>query len=85
MKQIILRIPIVLSRLGYSNTTLYRRIADRLWTKPVKVSANIVGWPEYEVNALVTALIAGMKNKQIKELVETLEVARKKFAFYCQN
>lgn len=78
MKNQILRLPEVKDRSGYSRATLYRRIHDELWTKPVRLGAKTVGWPANEVNQLIAVRIAGYSEYDIKKLVNQLEVERKK-------
>jgi prophage regulatory protein len=72
----ILRLPILLDRIGHSRSTLYQRIADGLWTHPVAIGLRAVGWPDFEVSALIAARIAGKSEAEIRELVIKLEVAR---------
>ena len=77
MAHTILRLPAVKSASGYARSTIYLRIAQRLWTKPVRLGARAVGWPADEVQALNAARIAGMTDDEIRLLVERLEAARK--------
>ena len=77
MKHTILRVPAVKAECGLSRSTLYLRIAQGLWTKPVSLGARAVGWPSDEVAALNAARIAGKSNAEIRALVATLEAARK--------
>jgi prophage regulatory protein len=72
----ILRLPAVKADSGYSRSTIYLRIDQRLWTKPVKLGARSVGWPANEVAALNAARIAGKSNEEIRALVEKLEASR---------
>ncbi len=73
----ILRLPTVKADSGYSRSTIYLRIEQRLWTKPVKLGARSVGWPANEVAALNAARIAGKSNEEIRALVAKLESSRK--------
>jgi prophage regulatory protein len=61
---------------GYSRSTIYLRVKQGLWTKPVNLGGRIVGWPASEVQALNGARIAGQSDEQIRELVRGLEEAR---------
>ncbi len=72
----ILRLPAVKADSGYSRSTIYLRIDQRLWTKPIKLGARSVGWPANEVAALNAARIAGKSNEEIRSLVEKLEASR---------
>ena len=77
MKRTILRIPAVKSESGLSRSTIYLRISQGLWTKPVSLGARAVGWPSDEVEAINAARIAGDTDDEIRVLVAKLEVARK--------
>jgi len=77
MPKTILRLPAVKSESGLSRSTLYLRIAQGLWTKPVSLGGRTVGWPASEVTALNSARIAGQTDDQIRELVRKLEAERK--------
>ena len=77
MKRTILRIPAVKSESGLSRSTLYLRISERLWTKPVSLGPRAVGWPSDEIAALIAARIAGKTDDEIRALVAKLEIARK--------
>ena len=77
MTHTILRIPAVKSESGLSRSTIYLRISQRLWTKPVSLGPRAVGWPSDEVAALNAARIAGKTDDEIRVLVAKLEAARK--------
>jgi prophage regulatory protein len=77
MTHIIHRLPAVKSESGLSRSTIYLRIAQGLWTKPVSLGARAVGWPSGEVAAINAARIAGKTDEEIRALVVKLEAARK--------
>lgn len=77
MLQTIYRLPAVKSESGLSRSTIYLRIAQGLWTKPVSLGARAVGWPSNEVAAINAARIAGKSDEEIRALVVKLEAARK--------
>lgn len=77
MPKTIYRLPAVKSESGLSRSTLYLRIAQGLWTKPVSLGGRTVGWPAHEVAALNAARIAGQTDERVRELVQMLEAARK--------
>ena len=72
----ILRRPSVEAISGYSRSTIYLRIAQRLWTRPVSLGPRAVGWPAGEVAAINAARIAGRSDDEIRTLVRQLEAAR---------
>ena len=76
MIQTILRLPEVKAKSGYSRSTIYLRISQGLWTKPVRLGLRCVGWPAQEVDRLNAARIAGKSDSEIRTLVTTLEALR---------
>lgn len=77
MAHTILRLPAVKGESGLSRSTIYLRIAQGLWTKPVSLGPRAVGWPSNEIEALNAARISGKSDSQIQELVQTLHTKRK--------
>jgi prophage regulatory protein len=59
-----------------SNASIYNRVRVGLWTKPVRIGQRSVGWPDYEVQALVAARIAGKTDDEIRDLVDRLHAKR---------
>ncbi|MFT4058463.1 MAG: AlpA family phage regulatory protein [Legionella sp.] len=76
----LLRRPQVQSTSGLSRSTLYLRISQGLWTKPVSLGERSVAWPESEIMALNAARIAGFPNDDIRVLVKQLEASRSQIA-----
>jgi prophage regulatory protein len=77
MTHTILRIPSAKTQSGYSRSTIYLRISQGLWTKPVSLGPRAVGWPANEIESLNAARIAGKTDAEIRELVELLHTKRK--------
>ena len=65
---------------GYSRSTIYLRIAQGLFIKPVRLGARAVGFPAGEVAALNAARIADKTDAEIRALVSKLEAARRSAA-----
>lgn len=61
---------------GYSRSTVYLRISQGLFVRPVSLGARAVGFPAGDVEALNAARIAGRSDAQIRALVAKLEEAR---------
>ena len=80
MTYTILRLPAIKTSTGLSRSTIYLRVAQGEFPKPVSLGGRAVGWPASEVAALNAARIAGKSNSEIRELVVTLEAARKTVA-----
>lgn len=77
MNNTILRLPAVKAESGYPRSTIYLRISQGLWTKPVRIGSRAVGWPAHEVATLNAARISGKTDLEICALVKRLESARK--------
>jgi prophage regulatory protein len=76
MSKTLLRLPPVKAESGYSRSTIYLRISQGLWTRPVSLGARAVAWPAHEVATLNAARIAGKTDNEIRALVLELEAAR---------
>ena len=77
MTHTILRLPDIKTSTGLSRSTIYLRISQGVFTKPVSLGGRAVGWPFTEVLALNAARIAGKSDAEVRELVAKLEAARK--------
>ena len=77
MLQSILRLPAVKQESGLSRSTIYLRISQGLWTKPISLGGRAVGWPANEVATLNAARIAGICEEEMRCLVMKLEAERK--------
>ena len=76
MSNALLRLPRVKVESGLSRSTIYLRIAQGLWPRPVSLGARAVAWPADEVHALNAARIAGKGDGDIRKLVQRLHEAR---------
>jgi prophage regulatory protein len=75
----LLRISATLERTGDTRTPLYDRISKGLFTRPVKCSGRrAAGWPEHEVQAIMTARVAGAPDGEVRKLVERLHEERQR-------
>lgn len=61
---------------GYARSTIYLRISQGLFIKPISLGARAVGFPAGEVATLNAARIAGRSETEIRALVAKLEAAR---------
>lgn len=77
MTHSILRLPDIKASTGLSRSSIYLRIAQGLFPKPVSLGGRAVGWPAFDVAALNAARVAGKSNAAVCELVMKLEAARK--------
>lgn len=65
MVESILRLPEVKSRIGLSRSTLYARIAEGSFPKPVSLGGRAVGWTESSINDWVNQRIEESRSKEI--------------------
>lgn len=72
----LLRLPTVLEYSDLSRSSLYLRINQRLWPKPVSLGSRAVAWPENEVAEIINARVAGKSNAEIKSIIVKLETNR---------
>jgi prophage regulatory protein len=75
----ILRLKHVKNCTGLSRSTIYLRIREGTFPRPVSLGLRAVGWPSTEVAAINAARIAGNTDEEIRSLVKKLEAARKMF------
>lgn len=74
----ILRLPSVKAEFGHtSDASVYNDVRAGLLTKQVRIGQRAVGWPDYEVRAVVAARIAGKTDHEIRALVNELHAQRK--------
>ena len=73
----ILRLPTVKDKAGHrSDASVYNAIRAGLFTAGVAIGQRAKGWPDYEVDALISARVAGKTDAEIRELVKTLHAKR---------
>lgn len=80
MVERILRFPEVRAARGESRATIYNRIRDGLFPRPIPLGPRLVGWRESEVAAINNARIRGASDGEIRALVAKLESDRKRVA-----
>jgi prophage regulatory protein len=61
---------------GRKRSSTYEDIADGLMVPPVPIGRRAVAWPRAEVEAVITARIAGKSPDEIRELVAMLVAGR---------
>ena len=57
----VLRLPRVQARTGLSRSTIYVRVADGNFPKPVRLGARAIGWIEAEVDQWIRRQIAASR------------------------
>ena len=73
----ILRLPEVKRVLGHrADASVYNAIRAGLFTAGVAIGQRARGWPDYEIDAINAARIAGKSDDEIRELVKALHAKR---------
>jgi prophage regulatory protein len=73
----ILRLPEVKRVLGHrADASVYNAIGAGLFPTGVAIGQRAKGWPDYEVQAIATALVAGQTAAELRELVKALHAKR---------
>jgi prophage regulatory protein len=50
MNYAVLRLPTVITRTGLSRSTIYLRVSEGTFPKPINLGARAVGWLEHEIS-----------------------------------
>ena len=79
------RRPEVLELLQISRSTLYKKIEQGLWPKPISLGLRAVAWLSTENEQVLAAMIAGQPANEIKLLVQSLEDNRKQMNKFYGN
>jgi prophage regulatory protein len=67
MTHSILRLPAVKNRTGLSRSTIYLRVSDGTFPRPVSLGARAVGWLESEVDSWLSAQISRSRGNGTRE------------------
>lgn len=79
----ILRLPSVKAEMGHrSDASIYNAIRSGLFPVGVQIGQRAKGWPDYEVQAINTARVAGKTDDEIRELVRSLHAKRAEVALF---
>ncbi|MDA1101496.1 MAG: AlpA family phage regulatory protein [Proteobacteria bacterium] len=70
------RAPKVCSDTGRGRSSLYSDVNAGLFPPPIKIGSRASAWPDYEVQAINNARIAGFSENQIRQLVTKLIAVR---------
>jgi len=80
MAERILRFPEVRAMTGLSRSSIYLRINEGMFPRPILLGRRMVGWRESEVAAVNAARVRGETDDEIRSVVQKLETARKNVA-----
>lgn len=62
----ILRLPQVQKKTGLAKSTIYKKIAEQEFPKPVPLGAKAVGWIEEDINNWIKCCIANAGNDNLE-------------------
>ena len=74
----LLRMPEVMSMLGLRKSSIYNMVNEGTLTSPIKMGKKASLWPDYEIQAVVEAIIKSMGKDEMKALVCNLMSSRAK-------
>ena len=57
MKQPLLRFPDVINRTGLKRSSIYTRLKEGTFPKPIKIGERAIAWIESEIDAYINACI----------------------------
>ncbi len=66
MATTILRLPTVKSRTGLSRSTIYLRISEGGFPKPISLGCRAVGWIESEINEWLNRQVDASRSNSVK-------------------
>jgi len=58
----ILKLPEVICRTGYSRSSIYQKISEGIFPKPIHLGVRAVGWLEYEIVEWINTRIKFSRN-----------------------
>ncbi|MFM0095733.1 AlpA family phage regulatory protein [Paraburkholderia nemoris] len=73
-----IRLPELTERTGIPQATIYWRMSQGTWIRPVKIGLRAVAWPLDEIDALCEALASGKTRDEFVALIAELTAARNK-------
>jgi len=77
LSMIILRLPDVKKIFGHrADASVYNWIRDGLCTNGIAIGQRAKGWPDYEMQAIANARVAGKSDVEIREIVKKLHIDR---------
>ncbi|MDH5378101.1 MAG: AlpA family transcriptional regulator [Gammaproteobacteria bacterium] len=66
MAHSILRLPTVKTRTGLSRSTIYLRISEGTFPKPISLDSRAVGWVESEIDDWLSTQINRSRNSKVQ-------------------
>ena len=80
-----MRLKSITKNLVIPRSSLYAQIKDGVFPRPVPIGDRAVAWPQYEVEAIYFARIAGKSKDQMRSLVSSLHQQRESQAEYLKQ
>jgi prophage regulatory protein len=73
----LIRKPELLERFGFSKTTLHTKISKEQFPPPIALGDRAVAWPSHELDLILSAMVAGKSDDEMRALVADLVAQRK--------
>jgi len=72
MSEVLIRFGKVLDKTGYKKSMAYEKVENGLLPPQIKISERASAWVESEIDAVISARIAGKNDDEIRTLVREL-------------
>lgn len=74
--EIIRAIP-TFERIGLRKSAGYKRVKEGLLPPPIKIGKRASGWPKHEIDTIVTLMVSGASEEEIRSCVTKMVTLRK--------
>lgn len=64
MANAILRLPVVITRTGLSRSTIYQRVAEGTFPRPINIGDRAVGWLDSEIESWLSSCVEASRRVQ---------------------
>ncbi len=68
----LIRLPVVVERIGRRRSTIYADVACGVLPPPVRIGSRAVAWIEAEVGEVIAARVRGASEAEVRTLVKLL-------------
>lgn len=65
------------ARLGLKKSAGYKRVTEGLLPPPIKIGKRAAGWPKHEIDTIVTLMVSGASEEEIRTCVTKMVTLRK--------
>lgn len=65
------------ARLGLKKSAGYKRVTEGLLPPPIKIGKRAAGWPKHEIDTIVTLMVSGASDQEVRACVTQMVALRK--------